>query len=219
MNEQGVHEIELTDDLFDYAKAVTITEAQKHCSKFVDFDDVVQEVRLKLLSKPPKYDPSKGASVKTLIYTIVQRIVLKYSGREKRNAARFKQVVKERPTIDEPKEGKLSDPRAGTASARERMIALEDAEAADDASPRGGAVERHHTDQTTKSWTTDDILEFIDDEESRELCRLFVECNGNRSKVARRLGVSEGSVRYRLKLLAPKLLAAGFNPFSNGAMR
>jgi hypothetical protein len=28
------------------------------------------------------------------------------------------------------------------------------------------------------------------------------------------MGVSEGTVRYRLKLLAPKLIAAGFDPFT-----
>jgi hypothetical protein len=39
------------------------------------------------------------------------------------------------------------------------------------------------------------------------------------SAAARRLGVSEGTIRYRLKLLAPKLIAAGFNPFGMEEIR
>jgi len=55
-----------------------------------------------------------------------------------------------------------------------------------------------------------DILEALDDEASRELCRLYVEHNGNVSKVARLLKVTEGTVRYRLKALGPRLIKAGF---------
>jgi len=33
------------------------------------------------------------------------------------------------------------------------------------------------------------------------------------------MGLSEGTVRYCLKLLAPKLLATGFNPFSKEQSR
>ena len=57
---------------------------------------------------------------------------------------------------------------------------------------------------TLTAWrsTTDDVLEFIDDEPSRELCRIVMECNGNMSAAARRLGVSEGIVRYRLAISA-----------------
>lgn len=189
MNEEDVHEIELTDDLLDFAKRSAIIEAQKHCPDFVEFDDIVQEVWLKLLSKPPKYDPSKGASVKTLIYTIVQRIVLKHSGRECRHAGRYKQIVK-------PKTGDDDDH-----------------EAALDAFSLREEGKRRPADLTTKSSTTDDVLEFIDNEESRELCRLVIECDGNVSETARRIGLSEGAIRYRLKLLAPKLRAAGFEPF------
>jgi|GEM_PF-7096492 len=44
--------------------------------------------------------------------------------------------------------------------------------------------------------------------------RTLIECDNNVSEGARRLGVVEGTIRYRLKMLAPKLIAAGFNPFN-----
>jgi RNA polymerase sigma factor (sigma-70 family) len=213
MNDPSPRELELTPDLLEYAKAIAIKEAQKHCPGFVKYADVAQEVALKLICKPPKYDPLKGASAKTLIYTIVQRNVLKYVGRERRNAGRFNQVFEQKPAFREPKEGKLIEPVAGTTSARARMIYLEDLQAADDAVRFEQPAERHPRDFRTKSVTIDDILEFVDSEESRSLCRLVIDCNGNVSEAARRLDVSEGTVRYRLKLLAPKLIAAGFNPF------
>ena len=211
MSQSSSSELELTPDLIDYAKAIAIREAEKRAPKYVKYDDVVQEVLLHLISKPPKYDPAKGASEKTLIHTIVQRTVLKYVARQCRHANQYKQVVETTPTTDEEVDGKLN-PRSGTPSARERMVSLMDAETADDASPRGEAVERLPRELTSKGTTTDDVLEFIDSEESRLMCRLYIECKGNVSEVARRLGFAEGTIRRRLKRLAPKLIRAGFQP-------
>ncbi len=176
------HELELTPDLLDYAKAVALTEARKRCPKHVDFDDVAQDALLHLMSKPPRYDPSRGASVKTLIYTVVQRAVLKHVARHCREAERFPQ---------------FPEPVAATDDAPE---------------PRG----RRTAEFTTTGLTTDDVIAFIDNEDSRALCRLYIECNGNASETARLLGMHESTVRYRLKMLAPKLLAAGFDPFAPG---
>lgn len=50
-------ELELTQDLLDYAKAVALIEAQKRCPKYVEFDDVVQDALLHLMSKPPSTTP------------------------------------------------------------------------------------------------------------------------------------------------------------------
>jgi len=58
-----------------------------------------------------------------------------------------------------------------------------------------------------------DIFRYIESEETRRLCQLMMDCDCNMSEVARRIGISEGSVRYRLNLLAPRLKAAGFDPF------
>jgi RNA polymerase sigma factor (sigma-70 family) len=181
MNDPSPQELELTPDLLAYAKAIALTEAKKCCPKYVDFGDAVQEALLHLMSKPPKVDPAKGTA-KTLIHTIVQRAVLKYVQRQRRQAKRFMQVPEQ--VDDQDEQPDLLD------QDEDRRVELQ-----------------------KKRWTTDDVLEFIDNEESRDLCRLVIECQGNLSEAARRLGLAEGTVRYRLKLLAPKLVAAGFNPF------
>lgn len=184
MSDPSPHELELTPDLLAFAKAVALQEAQKHCPKYVDFDDVVQEALLHLMSKPPKVDPAKGTA-KTLIHTIVQRAVLKYVQRQRRQAKRFMQAPE--PAITDTPD---DQPDLFEQQEEDRRVELQ-----------------------KKHWTTDDVLEFIDNEESRDLCRLVIECQGNLSEAARRLGLAEGTVRYRLKLLDPKLVAAGFNPF------
>jgi len=178
-------ELELTPELLAYARAVALKEARKHCPEHASYDDVVQEALLQLIRMPPKFDPSRGASEKTLIYTIVQRAVLKFAEREAKHAHRFRQF----------------------------------AEPVEDEEPEEHLVTENRPAQLTRSrWSMDDILQYIDNDESRALCRLVIECKGNLSDAARRLGLSEGTVRYRLKILGPKLLAAGFDPFSDGGV-
>lgn len=214
MNGPSPHELELTQDLLDYAKAIALIEAQKRCPKYVDFGDVVQHALLHLMSKPPKYDPARGASPKTLIYTIVQRAVHKYVARECKRGKRFRQFPEPAPAP-----GKVDDraePEAVSEVVRERMIELTEAKARDDERPSSEAPGTRLADLTTTGWTKDDVLQYIDNEDSRALCRLVIECGGNLSEVARQLHVTEGTVRYRLRLLAPKLRAAGFDPFEGG---
>jgi len=193
-------ELKLTPDLLEYARAVALKEAPKYCkcrlarptgskSKLDEqpWADVVQQAILELLRRPPKYDPTRGASPKTLIYTIVQRAVMKAAERESRQADRFRQFPQSVECDDEePAEQRISEKRTA--------------------------------ELTRSRWNLDDILKYIDNEESRDLCRLVIECNGNLSEAARRLNLSEGTVRYRLKLLGPKLIAAGFDPFSQGGV-
>ncbi len=165
---------------------------------------------------PTRHHEPRAHFRQSLVHLVVQRTVIKFVARQCRQASRFKQfehfeskpVAKDRP-------GQLLAPRAGTESARKMMAHLQAAEEADEAVPRNGPSERRPADYSRKGLTTDDILQYIDSEESRALCRLVIECKGNMSEAARRLGVSEGKVRYRLKMLAPKLLAAGFQPFRN----
>lgn len=65
-------------------------------------------------------------------------------------------------------------------------------------------------DPATQHLSIDHILRFVDSEESRTLCRVFFECEGNYSATALRLGFSDKTVRNRLQMLKPKLLASGF---------
>lgn len=65
-------------------------------------------------------------------------------------------------------------------------------------------------------WAKEDVLDFIDNEDSPALCRVIMECDGNVSEAARRLGMKESTIRYRLNLLIPKLLAKGFKVVSEG---
>lgn len=58
-----------------------------------------------------------------------------------------------------------------------------------------------------------DMFRYIESDETLRLCQLMMDCDCNMSEVARRMGISEGSVRSRLKQLAPRLKAAGFKPF------
>lgn len=207
-------ELELTPDLLEYAKAVALTEVQKQCPKHVDFDDVVQDALLHLMSKPPRYDPARGASPKTLIYTIVQRAVLKYVAWECKRGKRNQQFP-----APVPASGKVDDRTESDAVAkvvRERMIEVTEAKARGDGDAGAEPRMQRTAEFTTTGWTTDDVLEFIDNEDSRALCRLVIECGGNLSAAARQLGLTEGAVRHRLKMLAPKLLAAGFDPFGQG---
>ena len=184
-------ELELTPDLLEYVRAVALKEAPNHCGPRVSYDDVVQEAELRLLRKPPKFDPSRGASPKTLIYTIVKRAVIKYAEREAKQARRFRQFPE---PVGASRDGEDSEPAHHRISERRTM------------------------ELTRSRWNLDDILKYIDNEDSRALCRLVIECNGNVSEAARRLKLSEGTVRYRLKLLVPKLRSAGFDPFSQGGV-
>ncbi|MBI5864870.1 MAG: sigma-70 family RNA polymerase sigma factor [Planctomycetes bacterium] len=192
-------ELELTQDLLDYARAVALIEAQKRCPKYVEFDDVVQHALLHLMSKPPKYDPARGASPKTLIYTIVQRAVMKFVALEVQHAGRSEQVVTPKTGDDDDREAALE-----AFSLKERY--------------ERGLEQLLIEDRTAEATfePPEDVFEFIDNEDSRALCKLYIKCKGNVSETARRLGVTEGAVRHRLKMLAPKLRAAGFDPFEEG---
>lgn len=188
-------ELELTSDLIESANNFAYKLAKKRCPKHIDHDDAVQEALLKLISKPPRFDPARGAKPTTLIYTIIDRAIIDYIKRE--NKKHYDHFVH----LD----GMETVSDGGDDEERDE--------------PHTHIKMRRPADYVETGWTTDDILEFIDNEESRALCRLVIECGGNISEAARQLGVREGTVRYRLKLLAPKLRAAGFNPNAKGSVQ
>ena len=138
------------------------------------------------------WDPARGASPKTLIYTVVQLAVMKYAEREERSLRKFRTLREPVDTGQNAGDGVYDDP-AGREIASNRTVGL-----------------------SQSSWATEDVLEYIDNEDSRALCRTIMECDGNVSEAARRLGMKESTVRYRLKLLIPKLLAKGFKVVSEG---
>lgn len=168
MADEAKREIELTDDLLDYVRRCTLKLASRYCPPGIEPDDVVQEVLLYLVSKPPEFDPSKGASVKTLLYLIVQRQIWRY-------VEQWGQTV-----------------------GRERFLETGDLELRPRDAERPASMP---------------FLDYIVCDETREMCRLLIVHDGNCSEVARRMNVAEGTVRYRIKHLAPKLIAAGFDPF------
>lgn len=94
----------------------------------------------------------------------------------------------------------------------------EPVEGSDEEPPEQQVSEKRTVELTRSRWNLNDVLQFIEDKESRALCRLVIECKGNLSEAARRLNISEGTVRHRLRVLGPKLLAAGFDPFSTGGI-
>ncbi len=58
------------------------------------------------------------------------------------------------------------------------------------------------------------FMDYIVDEEIRHMCLLMMEHDSNVSEVARCLGVTEGTIRHRLKTLRERLRVVGFDPFA-----
>lgn len=185
-------ELELTPDLLDYARRVAFKEAQKRCSPSVDHDDAAQQALLHLIAKPPRWDPTRGASPKTLIHTIVQRAVLKFAEREGRAVREFKPLREVSDAGQKATDGVYPDP-AGPEIAQNRTVGL-----------------------SQSFWTKENVLDYIDNETSRETCRVIMESGGNVSEAARRLGRSESAIRTRIHVLLPKLLATDFKVVSEG---
>lgn len=87
-----VARIEFTDDLADFAWKSAAKEARKRCYPPLDWNDIAQEVVLRLIRCPPKYDPSRGASKKTLIYIAVQCLVRRCIASAYQEATKFRQA-------------------------------------------------------------------------------------------------------------------------------
>jgi RNA polymerase sigma factor (sigma-70 family) len=58
------------------------------------------------------------------------------------------------------------------------------------------------------------FMDFLVDEESQRMCLLMMEHDSNVSEVARSMGVTEGTIRHRLKSLRGRLRKFGFDPFA-----
>lgn len=182
------YELELTDELLKKAKKFAYKEAKRCCPKFLSRDDAVQEALMELYRKPPDFDPTKETKPTTLIYLIVRRKMMTYIMRESQRRA-SKPIV----FVDIEQLSERVESKAQSNSSIDRT-----------ANFRGA------------NWTVDDMLEFIDDQESYAMCKSVIENNGNVSKAARKLGIKPSTVRARVKALAPMLITAGFNPYRAG---
>jgi DNA-directed RNA polymerase specialized sigma24 family protein len=192
MRDPSPPELELTPDLLDYARKEGIEIAKGFRNPRIDPEDAAQHALLHLIAKPPRWDPGRGATPRTLIHTIVQRAVIKFVEREARDLRQF-------PVLNEPVE---SSPAAAEGVHPD---------------PVGKEIASSRTVGLSQSfWAKEDVFEYIDNEDSRALCQLVMECNGNVSEAARRLNEKKSTIRYRLKLLIPKLLAKGFKVVSEG---
>lgn len=185
-------ELDLTPDLLDYARQKGIEIAKGFRNPRIDPEDAAQHALLHLIAKPPRWDPARGATRKTLIHTIVQRAVIKFVEREARDLRQFRVLNEPVESSPAAAEGVHPDP-VGKEIASSRTVGL-----------------------SQSFWAKEDVFEYIDNEESRALCQLVMECNGNVSEAARRLDEKKSTIRYRLKLLIPKLLAKGFKVVSEG---
>ena len=224
-------EIELTTDLLEYAMKVARKETGAilrlgQCHPGIDLEDVVQEALLLVMSKPPKHDPSRGAKPKTLLYTAVKYAVLKAAGRAGRHLERFEPNLCVTSGGERGEVGERDKDDDLMRSARKSAAANERSE--DRALTRGRRVDLRKDDRGIPKHRggpelLDATLEFIDNEQSRAFCLLFVECGGNASEMARRLGLTEGAVRHRMAVLLPKskltLEAAGYDPLSLGGAK
>jgi len=192
MQDPSPVELELTPDLLDYARRVAFKEAQKRCRPGVDHDDAAQQALLHLIAKPPVWDPARGAKPKSLVYTVIQRAVMKFAVRERKTVRKFQPLRPPSDAKQKATDGVYPDP-SGTEIVRNRTVGL-----------------------SQSFWTMEDVLDFIDNETSRETCRVIMESGGNVSEAARRLGRSESAIRTRIDVLIPKLLAKGFKVVSEG---
>lgn len=190
MSDPSPKGLELTPDRIAYARRVAIATAKKCCGPRIVYDDAVGQAMLHLMRALPTYDPSRKAAPETWIFTVVSLAVIKYAKREKAKLDRLRFI-----------DGPSGEPKEPT---QEQETAL------------GRWHGRWPVDHQAAAARVEEALDLIDNEQSKRMCRLLIEHNGNRSEVARQMGISEGAVRGRINVLRPKFLAMGFDLFGEG---
>lgn len=184
MSDLAQRELELTPELLDYAQRVAMREARKVCPKDA-CDDVVQGALFNLIRWPPRFDPARGTTERTFLHSCVLVAVRKAARTMSRQSESFRQSPGQTPNA------------AGDETPANEPVAFKSWQA----------------QRLANEEALEDLLAYVVDEQSRALARTLVECDGNVSETARRLGISEGTVRYRIGLLRPRLRLAGFDPF------
>ena len=191
MSDPSSKGLELTPDLVEYAKAAALEAASRCCGPRIVYDDAVGHAMLHLLGELPKYDPSKRAAPKTWIHMVVTRAVMKYAKREQKKLDRLRSF------------GGPTEEQARPTERQETAL--------------GRWHGRWPADHEAAAARVEEALELIDNADSKRMCRLLIEHDGNRSAVAREMKIDEGTVRYRIdRILRPRLLAMGFDLFGEG---
>lgn len=189
MSDSSPEGLELTPDLIEYAKGLAAVMVTHQWDSRVATEDVVGQIMLHLIRALPDYDPSRGLAPKSWVHMVVAKAVPKYAGREWKKVKRLR-----------PLPGSKDAPAEPTT---------------DQATALGRWHGRWPADYEAAAARVEEALDLIDNEESKRMCRLLIEHNGNRSAVAREMKIDEGTVRYRIeKILQPKMLSIGFDLFS-----
>lgn len=194
MSEDGANpserpRIQITEKLAEFIHEQALIAATWRCPEYIDPNDVAQAVAFVLIRRPPRFDPNGKANVETFLKSCIRNRVHSAIRKEGRFSLRQAQVIEDKQRDEEDVK---KDVRSPSLHNGERPF-----------------------QQDIKEFTPEDVFRYIDCDSSRALCILYLECKANMSEVARRMGVSEGTIRYRLKRLAPILLQADLKPFLN----
>ena len=181
--------IQITEELAEFIHKQALVAATWRFPEHVDPHDVAQEVAFTLIRRPPRFDPEGKAKLETFLKSCIRNRVQSALRKVGRFSLRHAQVVEDEQRDEEDVKKHVRSPSLHNG---ERPF-----------------------QQDIKEFTAEDVFRHIDCDSSRALCVLYLECKANMSEVARHMGVSEGTIRYRLKKLAPKLLKAGLKPFLN----
>ena len=194
MSEDGANpserpRIQITEELAEFIHEQALVAATWRCPEHVDPHDVAQEVAFTLIRKPPRFDPNGKAKLETFLKSCIRNRVHSAIRKEGRFSLRQAQLIEDKQRDEEDVKKNV------------RWPSLHNGE--------------RPFQKDIKEFTPEDVFRYIDCDSSRALCMLYLECKANMSEVARRMGVSEGTIRYRLKRLSPILLQAGLKPFLN----
>jgi DNA-directed RNA polymerase specialized sigma24 family protein len=179
------HPIQIDEETFEYIERIVCEIAANWFPKRIERDDLIQSVLTKLVNKPPVWIPAKGASRETFIYRCVWCELHRLFQKMHKEGKKFQQGPKPKLAYDEDGNGRVEDP-LNSGESPSVYIAAKPTEA--------------------------EILEHIEGEENRRLCLAYIRHDGNATKTAKEVGLSDKTVLRRLARLGPKLLDAGYVP-------
>lgn len=175
----------IDEETFKYIEKIVPKIAAKYFPRRIQRDDLVQKVLAILVNKPPIWRPAKGASRETFIYQCVSCDLINLINPTRKEERVFRQAPEAEVVRDKAGQSHVED-------------VLQSGKTA--------------SDFVAPKVTEDEILEHIVGEENQRLCRAYMKFNGNATKTAKEIGVSDKTVRRKLERLLPSLVKAGFEP-------